>query len=139
MNIKFTDLPFYTSIFNLTEAMQYSLSDNRKITNSSSNYQKQNHEYWFKQVITLTNGHTVKQIENYKKEYKKEFEKNPLLLGILDLYLNVYNASYDYHNNFLSVEPKPPFLSPVALSLSHIKNFWNITCPIISPFFTSIS
>ena len=93
MSLKFTDLPFDETIFNLTEAMQYSLSDYHKITDSSSNYQKQNHEYWFKQVITLTNGHTARQIENYKREYINEFEKNPLLLGILDLYLNVYNAT----------------------------------------------
>ena len=40
---------------------------------------------------------------------------------------------------YLLVEPNPPFLTPSAWSSSVIRYLLKIACPIISPFFISIS
>ena len=45
----------------------------------------------------------------------------------------------DFSIYFLSVDPNPPFLRPLAVSPSTIKYLEKTNCPISSPFFTKIS
>ena len=90
--LKAYELPFYNDLFYLAEAMQYSLSDYHKLTEKSSDYQRQNHNYWINQINQKLNKSAYNQMVAFKAEHNAELNENPLLVGLIDMYIKAFEA-----------------------------------------------
>jgi len=81
-NINVNDFYFRNDLVELTEAMQYAFGDQDANKNDNS----QEKLYW------MINTNTVRSIKDIKEKHAKELAGSPILLGLLDLYLESAHA-----------------------------------------------
>ena len=132
-SIKIFDLPFYRGMFRVFEAMHYSVSDYNAITSTSSDRQKSDNESWFDKIQPL--ALKIKdQLVKYASENFEELQKNPLILGLINLCIAASTASsreemkkiYDDYINF----------QKIYQFADHKKEYINAGCALTTPYFT---
>lgn len=89
----FFKLSFRDDLFRVMEALQYSVSDYHALSETSSDYERNNHRYWIEQVKRNINMFTLKEIKNFQKENEEVLKDNPLLAGLLNVYVKISESS----------------------------------------------
>lgn len=99
--IKFFDLPFYDDLFKLYEAFQYSIPG-CPIADEKDDYTLQRRIGWLRGIKDCISDKKCAEMKQYKIDHAEELKSNPLMLGIIDLYLKASTVSseQDYRKLF---------------------------------------
>ena len=76
MAINFYNLPYQKELIELAEAMQYAFRKDQK------------NDDWFKRVLKRSKSTIAEQIKETKAAHADELASSPILLGLLDMYLD---------------------------------------------------
>ena len=91
--IKFTYLPFANKIMDVFISMQYSVSkQKRTIPLNGLLFEKSNYYGWLSKLFNSLDELKIKDIVEYKNEHLQELQKNPLLLGSIEVVEKAYQA-----------------------------------------------
>lgn len=126
--IDLLEQPFYRDVAQVMIALQYSVSDYNKIW-VDSEYAREKHKYWLEEVGKNINPQTIKAIQEFKKNNEEALKDNPLMEGLLDLYLNVPKEENEevykkLYEDFQQLQKKYPFQDNMA-------NYFDLGCRLI--------
>lgn len=123
--MKFFDLPFYNGLFRTFEAMQYSVSDYNAINENSSDYSKQNNEYWLKRIRSTADG-IKDEVLKFSTKNVEEINKNPLILGLIQLCLEA--SEVNTRDEFKKIYEKYIKLQKEYKFEDHKKEYFDAGC-----------